>query len=261
MRKVSRALWASPWFGVAGMLVSVVSVVLAVVFYLALQKERELVYAANPIRTTVVAAGQSSDLEILHGGKQIAGVDITAAQVAIWNAGKQSVRRDNVLEDVVIFTEPSVQILEASIRVRSRDVTGFTLRDTVQSRQEGKVPLSWHILEENDGGSVQLIYAGPQEINIGVRGTIEGLRGIKRVELGVKIKTPTEQIQEQQQNRRFLGIMALFYGALSIVTVAAALIRRRWRYLFPAVSILSMFGICLWLWLSITRIPWPPFGF
>jgi hypothetical protein len=260
--KKLKSVWASPWFGVAGVLIGLVGIVIAVVFYMGVQKERELVYTISPISTAVVSAGEASELEILHKGKQISGVDITAVQVAIWNAGKQSIRQDNILEDIVIFTEPTVQILEASVRVRSRDVTGFTLHDTPQSLEEGKVPISWQILEKNDGGSVQLIYAGSQKIKIGVKGTIEGLHGIKLVEIGVKIKTPTEQIREQQQNQWVFGIMALFFGVFSILTVFLAFIRpRQQRDLLIVVACLASFGVSLWQFLSITRVPWPPFGF
>lgn len=262
----ARGILKSHWFGVAGVLVGVAGVILAAFFYLSSQTERELVYAVNPVRATVVTAGQASELAVFHEGEPLGNVDVTAAQVAIWNAGKQSIREENILEDVVICTDPPVPILEVSIRQCSREVTGFTLVEAPESLASGKVPVSWHILEENDGASVQLIYVGTQEVDFRVEGVIEGLRGIKDVELSVEIKTPQEQIREQQGTRTIWGITALLYGLLAAFAFVAAFtfIRRPpWRNLMLVVAFifLPMVGVTTWQYFSFSTRFWPPFGF
>ncbi|MDP2954592.1 MAG: hypothetical protein Q8O76_14915, partial [Chloroflexota bacterium] len=115
---VKRAM-GSPWVSGVSLLLAVVGIVFGVFTYWTSQKERELVFTVNPVRTTVVSAGQATELEVLHRGKPVSGSDITAVQIAIWNAGKQSIRPENVLDGISIFTQPPVPILEASIRKRS----------------------------------------------------------------------------------------------------------------------------------------------
>lgn len=261
-RNKARGILGNPWIGVAGGLFGLAGIILAVFFYLGSQTERELVYAVNPIRTTVVTAGQATELAVLHKGEPLGSVDVTAAQVAIWNAGKQSIREENILEDVVIFTDPPVSILEVAIRQCSREVTGFTLIETPESLASGRVSVSWHILEENDGASVQLIYVGTQEVCFRVEGVIEGLRGIKDVELGVEIKTPLEQMREQESRRWGYGIIALISGLMVVAAFTVFMIRRQLREYWPVtISFLPLFGVSVWQYFSISARLWPPFGF
>jgi len=242
--------------------IGILGIGLAIFFGLRPQTERELVYAINPVRTAVVTAGQASGLAVLHEGEPLGSVDVTAVQVAIWNAGKQSIRHENILEDVVIVTNPPVQILEASIRHHSREVTGFTLIETPGILTSGRLPVSWRILEKDDGASIQLIYVGTEEVTFHVEGVIEGLRGIKDVELGVDIKTPQEQIQEEQIKRWVYGIFSLFFGAVTVFVIYVALLKpRRWRDLYMVFTALSVFGLLVWQYFSISARIWPPFGF
>jgi 4-amino-4-deoxy-L-arabinose transferase-like glycosyltransferase len=257
-----REILGSPWFRVVEVVLVLAGIIIPSLLYFSSRAERELVYAVNPVRTTVVTAGQASELAVFHEGEPLGNVDVTAAQVAIWNAGKQSIREENILEDVVICTDPPVLILEASIRQCSREVTEFTLIETPELLASGRVPVSWNILEKNDGASVQLIYVGAQEVDFHVEGVIEGLRGIRDVELGVKIKTPQEQIRAQQSSRTIYGIMAIIFGVLVIFAIVGAFLKpRRWRDLFDVAFALGILGLSIWGYFSISTHLWPPFGF
>lgn len=257
-----REILGSPWFRVMEWVFILVSISLAVFFGLSSQAERELVYAVNPVRTAVVTAGQASELAVFHEGEPLGSVDVTAAQVAIWNAGGQSIREENVLENVVICTDPPVQILEASIRQCSREVTGFTLVETPELLASGRVPVSWYILEKNDGASVQLIYVGTQDVNFRVEGVIEGSPEIRDVELGVSIKTPQAQISEQRSSRALFGIAALVFGLITVTAFAVCVIRRKWReYWLITLGPLPTFVIFTVAYFLYSARLWPPFGF
>src|ERR1700733_1814872 len=108
----------------------VLGMILSIYFYIQSEKKRDLAYYVNPAQAVVVKTGESSNLHVFfgsHGNSQELTSDVTAAQIAIWNEGNESIRPDNVLRQVVIRTNPSVPILEASIRKKSRDVINFTL--------------------------------------------------------------------------------------------------------------------------------------
>lgn len=81
-----------------------------------------------------------------------------------------------MLRPLVIQTENSVPILEVKIRKMTRDVVGLRL-DESQCKQ-GQLSVSWDILEKNDGGIVQIIYAGSPDINITAQATLEGQKNI-----------------------------------------------------------------------------------
>src|ERR1035441_3605369 len=148
-RPTSILVWfaAHPIVGFVGTLASVLGVVLAVAFYLAAIRTRELSLYVNPSRATIVKSGQSSDLHILYKGKDVS-TDVTALQVELWSAGKESIRPEHVLSPITLETTPKVPILEARIRHISRPVTQIVLDQTQIA--DGKVTVSWKILEHND---------------------------------------------------------------------------------------------------------------
>ena len=63
----------------------------------------------------MVRAGEASDLSISHNGKKISG-NVSAAQMAIWNAGKRPIRENDILSPIVISTGGGAAVLEARIR-------------------------------------------------------------------------------------------------------------------------------------------------
>ena len=105
----------------------------------------------------MVRAGEASDLSISHNGKKISG-NVSAAQMAIWNAGKRPIRENDILSPIVISTGGGQPVLEARIRKTTRPIINFTL-DTTRA-DEGKLQINWRILEKDDGAVIQLIYVG-----------------------------------------------------------------------------------------------------
>jgi hypothetical protein len=91
--KTSILVWfaAHPIVGFVGTIASVLGVAFAAVSYLAAIRTRDLSLYVDPSQTTIVKSGQSSDLHILYKGMDISS-DVTALQVELWNAGKESIR-------------------------------------------------------------------------------------------------------------------------------------------------------------------------
>jgi hypothetical protein len=151
------SLFKHPAVGIIGSLSGIIAIPLAIYFYSQTVSHPELVYYVNPAKAVVVKQGATTRLAVTLDSRAVT-TDITAAQVAIWNRGKQSVRRESVLEPVVIRTDPSVPILEATIRKQSREVTRLNVSQDELSK--GELSISWAILEQGDGGVIQLVYAG-----------------------------------------------------------------------------------------------------
>ncbi|MBA7653131.1 hypothetical protein ES703_60974 [subsurface metagenome] len=237
------------------------------------QKERELVYAINPIKTQVVTMGEVTGLEIIHDGVALGDTDITAVQIAIWNSGDLSIRSDNVLREIVICTDPPVQILEVSIvkSYREYDVTEFRTLDTAETLENGRVPVTWRILERNDGASIQLIYLGSSDVDIHVDGLIEESGEVRRVESGVTIESPTEQFESEQNERWFLvafmGVTIIFFVVFFARETIKYLKRgapekvKRWN-IGAGIFLLLYCGFGAFaIYYLIIRSSGPPFGF
>lgn len=165
----------NPVLGVITSVATLISVPLSIYFFVASIRTRDLSFYVNPTKTTIVKSGQSSDLHVLYKGQSLS-TDVTALQVAIWNAGKDSIRSEHVLSALVISTSPKVPILEARIRHVSRPVTEVRLDSGRLS--EGLVLVSWKILEQHDGVIIQLIVAGSEKTSAKIGGVIEGQQSI-----------------------------------------------------------------------------------
>ncbi len=230
---------AHPRILFTGFVVTIVALVVMVVLFFVSQEESKLVYVVNPVKTKIVTGQQTKELEILYRGEKLGDVDITAVQVAIWNAGDKSIRMENVIKEVVICTGGDVPVLEASVVKYQRDVdvTGFTLVDSSEQRSRGRVPVRWNILEQNDGASIQLIYVGGPEIDVIVEGLIEGRGEVKRLVSGLTVKTPAQQVRSEQKIRwlaypyLFLSVVAMFIGIWRVT---------RHRDIPPRISTLAM---------------------
>jgi hypothetical protein len=157
-----------PWFTILSWLVSIL---LAIGLFLVSSKHRLLLYAINPTTTTLVQGGGLSDLHVSYKGQEL-GSDLTAVQILIWNAGRESIRVEHILDPIKIITSNNVRIIEAQIRGIARPVGNFTI-DTTHAL-EGIVYLQWRILEHDDGAEIQLLLAGPPSTRITLSGVIEG---------------------------------------------------------------------------------------
>jgi hypothetical protein len=213
----------------------------------------------NPVKTIVVKAGEASSLRVLHGELEIRG-DVTAAQVAIWNDGTESIRPENVLSPVVILPRPPVPILEAKIRKVSRAIIGAALDNSRIA--DGVVPVSWRILEHSDGAVIQLIFAGSTATDIAVEGTVEGQPTVLHVE-------PPLTNQLLAERRGMLHIAFSFCLSFVVGFLLLLLVKKSGRVELPPMETDTPWfatGIAAGI-VSFYLIPWvlspvgPPFGF
>lgn len=261
-----RRFFSNPAVGVMGSIASVIGVVLAIYFFVESTDQRELTYFVHPVKSIVVRAGEASELSVTLGEAQIKG-DVTAAQLAFWNAGKEPIRAQHVLRPFVIRTESNTPILEARVRKESREVVGLELD---RSRMDqGQLGVSWSILEGGDGGVVQLIFSGGTEVGVSASAVIEGQPEVRSIEFTGEIRPPIEQYayiakQNRRQGFTFLGLGALM-GAMSTFMLVRRKRRHRefklgwyeWALIGQPVIII---GMAVYFLLR-AQHPGPPFGF
>lgn len=249
--------FSNPIVGILGALASIIGVPLAIYFYVQTTQFRELVYYVNPAQAIVVKAGEVSKLRVLIGDRELKS-DVTTAQIAIWNRGNESLKPENVLVPVLIRTVPSVPILEVKIRNKSRDAIGFALDES--HLEDGIVGLSWKILEQGDGGVIQIVYAGnPDATKINASGVFEGQHEIRRIQYSGKILSGVEQMRQERHS--WVIWFALGMG-ISIIVVGVILFREKdERFALVLFLVLGIVQIAVFVWGLLSRTPNPPFGF
>jgi hypothetical protein len=121
-----KQIFGNPIVGVTGSIASVIGVLLAVYFYVQGNRYRDLVYYVSPAKAAVVDTTQTSELRVFLGEREVRG-SVSAAQVAVWNAGTESIRPADILKEMAFSTGSEAPILEARIRSSSRDVVGCVI--------------------------------------------------------------------------------------------------------------------------------------
>jgi hypothetical protein len=195
--------FSNPIVGIIGTIASILGLVLAIYFYMSGRILPLLTSSVNPVRTTIVKRGQISTLAVLQNGVTLT-TDVTAVQIAFWNAGKKEIRDADILEP--FFINLDCPILEASVTKKSRDLIDFEIDQSKIAK--GQIGIRWRILEENDGVVIQLIYAGDQSCKVSTRGVIVGQRQIKVLDYSDKVVTPSEELENiKKRNILFAGMI------------------------------------------------------
>lgn len=173
---ILKKMFSNRYMGFVGTLFGLIGIILSIYFYFQSRESRNLVYTISSSRALVVDSQKASRLQVLYLDRIIYS-DIVAIQLAIWNEGKQSIKKANILENIKIKASDSVQILETSVRKVSRKVTKFSILKNINNN----IPLTWDILENNDGAVVQVLYAGKLDAKFFIDGVIEGQSAIRKI--------------------------------------------------------------------------------
>lgn len=242
-----------------------------------------LSYSVYPIRTPYVQTSAPSDVSISYKGVPVNG-NVSAAQVAIWNAGKLPIRHEDILKGISLKLPPSAFVFEHKFLRVSRDVVGMTVTDVFNVGTAGirgpngepapanvrivpstdiELGLDWKILEHNDGALLQIVYAGTIDAPIKIDGTIVGQNQVRFVKSKPKNPIPW-----------YAAVLCLavisyymFQGSKNMKKVFAAkhLPKSAWYivfgvHLFAIVGTLGMCVLALW-GIVASRGNTTPFGF
>jgi ABC-type glycerol-3-phosphate transport system permease component len=249
--------FSNPIVGVIGSLASVAGVVLALYFYAQSERRRELTYMVYPAKTIVLKAGQTSRLSITLDNNKF-DHDVTAAQIAFWNSGNEPIRREQILKPFIIRTGHTVPIIEARLRKRTREVVDINLGTARIG--SGEVSVSWNILEKNDGGVVQIVFAGGIETPITATAVVEGQPRIKGLVLS------NENAILSIHRSKLINIIGIVSGLVILSLGGGFLIRKRHVRkinLFDLIVLVfnPMVVLLMGLYLMFHAAPGPPFKF
>lgn len=173
--------WIGVWATIISLGVGILAVLIGVYLYQKSIVAPDLTYTVHPLRTELRAPDFDSDLAFTYRGQPISERQVTSLQVAIWNAGTESIRAENVLQAIYLRTEKPVRILSARVTQTNRPVSEFeTVRDE-HAWAKGQCQFRWRILEPNAAAMVQIIYVGDADTAITLSGVVERQPTIRRV--------------------------------------------------------------------------------
>ncbi len=186
-RSKVRQLLTNPWIGGASLVLASISIIVAVYFGVRSTARRELAFTQEKPSILVFDPGLTSAFDLTPQSLvwSRSGIDPISEKVyvvsfAIWNTGRLSVKPEHVLKPLRIQVGDEVKQPIAIWEVRpsswSREEIKMKITgDVVEENGLPQIPIGFRILEPGDGASFQVIYSGPEDIDVSLWGTVEGI--------------------------------------------------------------------------------------
>lgn len=184
-----RNFLANPWVGGTGLVLTSISVIVAVYFGVGPTAKRELTLAQEKPSMLVFDPEVTDAFDLTpksllwsRPGMDPLSEKVHGVSFAIWNSGRVSIKPEHILKPLRIRIGDDVKQPVAIWEVRpsfwSREEIKMEInRDVDEENGLPRIPIDFRILERGDGGSFQVIYSGPEDMSISLRGTVEGIPG------------------------------------------------------------------------------------
>ena len=139
----------------------------------------EPVLVVDPWRTQIIDSSKFSGtaLHVSTGDGRRIESDLTSAVVYFFNYGRKPILESDVVKEIcIVVGDPATEIVSYNIVQQSREETGFVV--TKDSSNPRLLKVHFHVLDNQDGAAIQIIYAGPIKAPITVVGSIVGAKTI-----------------------------------------------------------------------------------
>lgn len=159
--------WLGVLIGLIGIVLAVVSLITAYVFYGRSKPKPGAGYQART-RQMLGSTSTSSEIEILFRGKKVP--QVTQSLVAIWNYGNTTLERKQMVEadPLRIIVSPTSEVLDTVIVRVTREVNEFYAAKTPAN----EVGCGFDWLDNGDGALIKVLHTGD---TVRVAGTLRGV--------------------------------------------------------------------------------------
>jgi hypothetical protein len=170
-----RLLMESAWVTAFSLIVTLVSIALAVTFYAKGKVVRRLSYAIS--NSSVIRHDQQKypQLEIRYGGETVPEVTVTKVELA--NSGTETVRAEDISShDPLRLSFPAGdRLLSWSVTDASRESCGAEL---IRPEADATVLLRFDFLDPGDGFTSEVIHTAGLSDKVQLTGTVKGIRDL-----------------------------------------------------------------------------------
>lgn len=177
----------------------------AIYFFLQTREKRNPTFYVDPNRTIIVSkkVTEKKDMEVYYKKRLIKDNGVTAVRIFFWNSGNLAIKKDHILQDILLEMDTEVEIADLKVLRITRDITRFDAE--IVEGSINKIRVFFDILENDDGGVIQIIFIGDSRSKIDFQGTIEGVRGFTKF----TPKRPSKGVYDPTRKR-----YVLFFGSL-----------------------------------------------
>ncbi|MBI3110609.1 MAG: hypothetical protein HYZ01_03450 [Ignavibacteriales bacterium] len=168
---------SNPIIGLVSLLVGIVGVVLAVIFFIKSRREKSIYYAVRSFNFINDAAAALPNLEVSYDGIPVP--RLTATKVAIWNGGTETIRNTDLTEvdPLRISLSPQSAVLSCSTLAEAAPANRFALG--TNSNSERPITIKFDFIDPKQGLVVMVLHTGDALTKISLEGTVKGCSHIQ----------------------------------------------------------------------------------
>jgi hypothetical protein len=215
----------SPWFALALAVVGfVITSATSIYFYRKSKKERVPRYAmiSNNIIRDIPPM---QELKVTYRGQIVE--NFTVTRVMFWNDGRETIRRNDVAEQLTIKPKGNYKILDARKTEDNNNPSQFD----VSMADDGLVRCNFLYMDKDQGCIIQVSHTGKEDDDIEMTGTIMSARKLSRKYIDIRV------YRESKKRLTLLGLLALAYSIaglyIAVVPKSLALAILIWVLVVP----------------------------
>lgn len=164
------------WLSVISAMLAVLSIALAIFFYLENQQEREPIFLSTKglLIYTSHSDVKSSNYKISQitedGEKPLVG-NVYVQELAFWNKGRMAVEREDILDPLAFEFPEGYEVIDTFISETTREKI---VNPTVKFDGR-RVGFSFDVLEKDEGFKIQVVFSGEKYEKPVIIGSIKGV--------------------------------------------------------------------------------------
>jgi hypothetical protein len=198
------------WFGVLGIVIGALGVVLAVYFWLRPRPLQPILYwqTVSSVPLLRHPGGLFDGIKITVAGQEIPQATIWTG--TIWNAGRAVIRESDLARGGLALHFAGVEVLGTSVVSLSQDESELTL-----SHSDDAVAVAFQFLNPQERAAIAVLHAGPASVRPELRGVV----------LGGSIRDAEASRERLDRWAKHFSVFLL--GPLAVVAVASV-VRPEW---------------------------------
>ncbi|MGB8217597.1 MAG: hypothetical protein WCE94_09895 [Candidatus Methanoperedens sp.] len=221
-------LATNPWLIIIGFIITIISLLLAVIFYIKGKKVKLPYYAVNSHNIVRDLVSRIDDLDILYHGEPIE--NLTATKIAFWNAGNDTINGQDIAraDPLTVIANEGYKILDAKIVSVINTANQFSITSPAGERS---ININFDYLDQNEGAIIQLLHTGKSGKDIEIHGRIKGFGK-------PKLKSATAS----RDSNSFIHVGLIFFAFPVFITVLSAANGRFYEEIKFIIFIFMLYG-------------------
>lgn len=169
---VIESISKNPWLVIISFVLTVLSIVMAIVFYLKSRKYKKVKVVHRTINLLRKNSEKIDGLEIRYQGLNTPNISIT--KIAFWNCGNETINGSDITisSPLIIRSRNGVNLLESKIIYTKNESNELRLNEIENGKQ---VALQFDYIDKNEGCVIQILHTGETSYDIELVGTIKSI--------------------------------------------------------------------------------------